>query len=55
MKKQDTLRIAHVNSKQTKKLFHEAARIIYKDDKIWVCPLDKEIESIFDPAKNVFL
>ncbi|MCF8381774.1 MAG: hypothetical protein K9H49_19530 [Bacteroidales bacterium] len=34
--------------------FHNTARLIYKDDDTWVCPLDKEIESIFDPEKNTF-
>ena len=29
-------------------------RILYRDDPVWVCPLDKEIESIFDPGKNVY-
>ncbi len=25
-----------------------------RDEGTWVCPLDKEIESIFDPKKNVY-
>ncbi len=48
------MHIAPVNSKQTRNSFHEAARIIYQHNPTWVCPLDKEIESIFDPEKNVF-
>ena len=35
-------------------MFHETARRLYRNDKVWVCPLDKEIESIFDPARNVY-
>ena len=27
---------------------------IYKDDKNWIRPLDKDIEEVFDPAKNKF-
>ena len=46
--------IAQVINKIGKNSFHEVARIIYKQDTNWVCPLDKEIESIFDPQKNVF-
>jgi hypothetical protein len=48
------MKITDVNNRRTRKAFHEVARIIYKDDDTWVCPLDKEIESIFEPGKNVF-
>ena len=27
---------------------------IYKDDPNWIRPLDKDIEEVFDPAKNKF-
>lgn len=43
-----------VDSRRSRKAFHDVARIIYRNDPVWVCPLDKEIESIFDPKKNVF-
>jgi len=46
--------ITEVTNKATKKAFLDVARIIYKNDKIWVCPLDNEIEAVFDPAKNNF-
>ena len=46
--------ITEVNNKKTQKAFLDVARVIYKDDKIWVCPLDNDIEAIFDPAKNNF-
>jgi hypothetical protein len=46
--------ITEVNNKATKKAFLDVARIIYKDDEIWVCPLDNDIEAVFDPAKNNF-
>jgi len=48
------MKITEVNHKNDKLDFHNVARKIYKDDDIWVCPLDKEIESIFDPKKNTF-
>ena len=46
--------IKEVNSRSSRKAFHEVGRIIYKNDPTWVCPLDKEVESIFDPRKNVY-
>jgi hypothetical protein len=48
------MKTIEVNSRKARNAFHDIARIIYKDDDTWVCPLDNEIESIFDPAKNVF-
>jgi hypothetical protein len=46
--------IIEVNSTKTKKDFLDVARIIYKTDPNWVCPLDKDIDAIFDPQKNSF-
>jgi len=46
--------ITEVNDKATKKAFLDVARIIYKDDDVWVCPLDNDVEAIFDPVKNNF-
>jgi hypothetical protein len=46
--------ITEVNDKTTKKAFLDVARIIYKNDDVWVCPLDNDIEAVFDPAKNNF-
>jgi hypothetical protein len=48
------MEIIKVTSGRLAKAFHEVGRIIYRNDSIRVCPLDKEIESIFDPEKNVF-
>jgi hypothetical protein len=48
------MEIAEVNNSRSRKAFHEVGRIIYKNDPTWVCPLDKEVESIFDPLKNVY-
>ena len=49
------MRIEEVVNRKTRKAFHDAARRIYQDDDTWVCPMDKEIESIFQDGKNVFL
>jgi hypothetical protein len=46
--------ITEVTNKATQKAFLEVARIIYKNDDVWVCPLDNDIEAVFDPAKNHF-
>jgi hypothetical protein len=51
---QTNMLITEVKDKKTKKAFLDVARILYKNDKMWVCPLDNDIEAIFDPAKNNF-
>jgi len=48
------MKIVEVNDNKTKRQFLDVARIIYKNDKNWVCPLDREINGIFDPKQNVF-
>ena len=46
--------ITKVSNKKTRKEFIKVAKIIYKNDKVWVCPFDKEIDAIFDPKINVY-
>ncbi|NLF42734.1 MAG: GNAT family N-acetyltransferase [Bacteroidales bacterium] len=46
--------IKEVKTRSDKKAFLDVARVLYKNNPIWVCPFDKEIESIFDPARNVY-
>lgn len=46
--------VIEVKDKRTRKEFLDVAREIYKNDPVWVCPLDSDIESIFDPQKNSF-
>src|ERR1700754_1904448 len=46
--------ITEVKDKATKKAFLDTARIIYKNDDNWVCPLDNDIEAVFEPLKNNF-
>ena len=48
------MRITEVKDKAGRKAFLDTARAIYKNDEIWVCPLDNDVEAIFDPAKNNF-
>jgi hypothetical protein len=48
------MRVIRVTDRKTKKDFLRTAKIIYKDDKTWVCPLDNDIEAIFDPVKNTY-
>jgi hypothetical protein len=46
--------LTEVKDKATKKDFLNTARVIYKNDDNWVCPLDNDIEAVFDPLKNNF-
>lgn len=46
--------ITEVKDKKTKKEFLKVAREIYRNDPVWVCPLDNDIENVFNPAKNNF-
>lgn len=46
------MQIIEVTTKRDKKEFHDFPRWLYRNDPCWVCPLDTEIEGLFDPAKN---
>jgi len=46
--------ITEVQDKKSRKEFLDVARTLYKNDPVWVCPLDADIEKIFDPSKNNF-
>lgn len=48
------MQITTVSGKRSRKDFLDAARLIYKNDKNWICPLDQDIEQIFDTHKNPF-
>jgi hypothetical protein len=43
-----------VNDRKTRKMFLDTARVIYKEDKNWVCPMDMDINAVFDPLKNTY-
>ncbi len=46
------MQIRIVNDKNSRQAFLDLPRTLYKNDPYWVCPLDNDIESVFDPAKN---
>lgn len=48
------MKIIEVKDKHTIRLFLDLPRFIYKDDQNWVCPLENDIESVFNPDKNNF-
>ena len=48
------MQIIEVKNKQHANDFLDVAREVYKNDPVWVCPLDQEINSVFDPKENVF-
>lgn len=44
--------IIEVKDRQSWKLFHQLPRRIYSHLPHWICPIESDIENIFDPAKN---
>lgn len=48
------MQIIQVKDHKTIREFLKVPKILYKDDPVWVCPLDRETESIFDPQENSF-
>lgn len=48
------MKITRVTDRKTRKKFLDAARIIYKNDPVWACPFNNEIEAIFNPEKNPY-
>jgi hypothetical protein len=48
------MKLTTVSNSKTRKQYLNTAREIYKNDPVWVCPFDNEIEAIFDPAKNPY-
>jgi len=46
--------VLEVTDSKTQKAFLDVARAIYKNDENWVCPLDNDVEAVFDPKKNNF-
>jgi len=48
------MKIEKVIDRKSRQSFIDVAKIIYKNDPIWSCPFDKEIEAIFDPKQNVY-
>jgi hypothetical protein len=46
------MKCIEVTDRKTREAFHRVPRILYKNDKNWICPLEMEIENIFNPQKN---
>ncbi len=46
--------IREVESTRESREFLDVARHLYRNDPHWVCPLDKDLNAVFDPRKNVF-
>ena len=48
------MQVIEVKTHQDEQAFLDVARNIYRDDPLWVCPLDNDIKAVFDPKKNNF-
>ncbi|RLD84215.1 MAG: GNAT family N-acetyltransferase [Bacteroidetes bacterium] len=48
------MNITKVITKKEQKEFTETAKIIYENDTTWVCPMDNQIDAVFDPKQNVY-
>lgn len=48
------MKLTEVTNRETMQKFLDVARVIYRDDPVWVCPLDSEIGQIFDRNRNTY-
>jgi len=48
------MNVIYVASSKTISKFLDVPRYIYKNDPNWICPLDKDVEAIFNQATNPF-
>jgi hypothetical protein len=46
--------VTEVTDGKSAKEFINLPRKLYKNDPNWICPLDNDIEAVFDPRRNVF-
>jgi len=46
--------ITEVTNTKLEKAFIKVHHILYKDDPNWVCPLESDIISVFDPTQNLY-
>ncbi len=49
------MKIIEVTDQSTWKLFHRVPHRIYGNDPNWICPLESDVQNIFDPAFNKYL
>ncbi len=47
------MKTVEVTAKSHRKEFAEFPKRLYSGDPNWVCPLDSEVEAVFDPARNM--
>ena len=47
------MQLIEVADKKTRREFLQVPKKLYSKDESWVCPLDSEIEAIFNPSKNL--
>ncbi len=48
------MKLFEVKNSQAGNNFLKVPKVLYKHDKNWICPIDNEIEDIFNPHKNPF-
>jgi hypothetical protein len=48
------MNLIEVKSQVQKREFLDLPKRLFKKDSNWICPLDDDIEAVFDPQKNVF-
>ncbi len=46
------MRVTEVTTREHRREFIDFPKRLYKGDANWVCPLDSEVESVFDPSRN---
>jgi hypothetical protein len=47
------MKLTEVTDKKSRKAFYQVAKDLYRKDPNWVCPLDAEIEDVFNPDQNI--
>ena len=53
IEKKKRMRIIEVNpTKKNWRLFHKVPHEVYKNNSFWICPLENEIDDIFNPTEN---
>lgn len=48
------MKTIEVSNKSTENLFIRVPKILYKNDPVWIAPLDNEVRDLFDPDKNSY-
>jgi hypothetical protein len=48
------MNLIEVAHKEQANHFINLPKLLYKNDPHWICPLDSDVEAVFDPSRNVF-